>query len=135
MSPRISAGLLLEAAAEPRGQVVDAVGEPEHLDEVVGVLLPLLGLVQAGDVLDVLAEAEVVVEHRVVGQVRQRGAGLDACRRGGPAMNAHPFVGSSMPDARPRKVDFPAPLGPTSMTSSPGPILRSSSETRPMPSP
>src|SRR6478735_285403 len=45
-------GLLLEAAAEPRRQVVDAVVEAEHVDQVVGVLLPLLGLVQAGDVLD-----------------------------------------------------------------------------------
>ena len=73
--------LLLEAAAERHRQVVDAGGETDHLDHVDRLLLPVLGAVEPGDVLEVLPDAEVVVEHRLVGQVRHGGPRLDRADR------------------------------------------------------
>ena len=43
--------------------------EPEVLEQVGGVLLPAVGVVQPGDVLEVLPHREVVVEHRLVAEV------------------------------------------------------------------
>src|SRR6478735_1990061 len=69
--------LLLEATAERGREIVDPRCEADHLDQVDRLLLPPFGLVQPGDVLEVLPHTEVVVEHRLVGQVRDRRPRLD----------------------------------------------------------
>ena len=77
--------LLAQAAAERRRQVVGPVGEPDDVEEVGGVLLPVVGVVQAGDVLEVLPHAEVVVEHRLVAEVGRARRGPRSSRRRGRA--------------------------------------------------
>ena len=64
-----------QTAAEARGQVIGTVVEPEVVEEVGRVLLPVLVAVQPGDVLEVLPDRQVLVERRRVREVRQRGAG------------------------------------------------------------
>ena len=77
---------LAEAAAEAGRQVVGAVAEAEPVEQLVEVGLVDRHPVQRGDVGEVLAHGQVVVEHRVVGEVahrrpRRRGAGRLAERR------------------------------------------------------
>ena len=50
---------------------------PSEPEQVGGVRLPLVGPVQAGDVLEVLPHAEVVVEDRLIAQVRRVGPGVE----------------------------------------------------------
>ena len=53
------------------------VARPSRSQQVVGLSLPVVPSVQPCDVLEVLAQAEIVVEHRLVAEVRGCGAGLD----------------------------------------------------------
>ena len=57
------------------------------LEQVGGVLLPALGAVQLGDVLEVLPHGEVVVEHRLVAEVAGERPGVE--RTGGVAEHRH----------------------------------------------
>ena len=61
--------LLAQSAAERRRQLVGAIGQADGVQQLVGPLLPLRPAVQPGDVLEVLAHGEVVVEDRLVGEV------------------------------------------------------------------
>ena len=66
--------------AQP-SQRVGAMREPELLEERFGDGVATRTAVQARDVFDVLANAQVVVEHRVVGDERQRGSCADGADR------------------------------------------------------
>jgi hypothetical protein len=57
------------------------VGQVERVEQHRGALLPGVGPVESGDVLQVLVDAEVVVEDGGVGDPRRGGTGLDAPRR------------------------------------------------------
>ena len=66
--------LLAQPPAERRRQLVGPLGETEPIQQVGGRPLPFVVAVQAGDVLEVLAHAEIVVEDRLVAQVGDRSA-------------------------------------------------------------
>ena len=96
------------------------------LEQVGGVLLPAVGAVQPGDVLEVLPHGEVVVEHRLVAEVADvNGPGVE--RAGGVAerRSTVPAVGSSSPAASRSSVVLPLPLCPSSTTRSPAATSRS----------
>ena len=81
--------LLLEPATERGGEVVDPIHQPDHVDEVDSLLLPVVGAVQSCDVLEVLPHRQVVVEDRLIGQVGHSRSCLDRADRmpgdlGGP---------------------------------------------------
>src|SRR5581483_11274521 len=114
--------LLPHALGEVGREVVDALVEPEAGDEVGGRALPVLHAVEAGDVLQVLFQAEVVVEDGLVTEVRR---GAPGGQGAGPGPRTSPSLGSSRPATQASSVDFPAPLGPTRATNSPSPISRS----------
>ena len=54
--------------------------EAEAVAERLGVVVPAVAAVELRDVLGVLAQREVVVEHRVVGEERRGGPGLDVAQ-------------------------------------------------------
>ena len=64
-------GLLAQPAAERRRQLVGPFGQADCLEQLVGPRLPLLLAMQPGDVLEVFAHGEVVVEDRLVGEMRE----------------------------------------------------------------
>ena len=74
-------GLLPHAVAEFAGQRVLPLGEAEPLEQEADPRLGVLDPVQGGDVAEVLAEAEVFVEDRRVGDVGEGAAGLDRAGR------------------------------------------------------
>ena len=106
---------LAEAAAEPGGQVVGAVAEPDPVEELVDVGIVDGHAVQRGDVREVLAHGQVVVEHGVVGEVAHRRPRREE-PAGSPSTVISPSLSSRRPATRARKVDLPEPLCPTSAT-------------------
>ena len=99
-------------ASRRHRQVVDASGEPDHLDHVHRLLFPVVGAVEVGDVLEVLPDAQIVVEDRLVGQVMKT-------RRRGPRSTRSddhrpsPYPGSlptSIPVSMRSSVVLPLPL-------------------------
>ena len=116
----------------PRLNVVGSssarVGHAEHLAEGVAVLLPVLEPVQSGEVLEVLTQAEVVVEDRLVAQVRRRGACLiDPTAL--PKTATEPVDDSSSPATMRSSVVLPLPLWPSSAIRSPASTVRSNGPT------
>ena len=104
-------GLLAHAAAEPRRQVVGAIGELEPLHDLAARCLPIVDAVQAGDVLEVFPHAEIVVERRVVARVAERGTRVEvipprARRRAPTPLGRFDETRRSTPS----RVDLPAPL-------------------------
>ena len=72
------------------GQVAGPAREAERLDEFAARGLPVVDAMKRGDVLEVLPDAEVVVEHGIVGCVAELGAGRE--RAGLVAVDEHPTV-------------------------------------------
>ena len=127
MRPEGDRRLLAQAAAERDGQVVGPLVDAEVAEEVGGVLLPVVAAVQAGDVLEVLPDRQVLVEGRVVGDVADTAA--RAAERAGVVaaeLDDARRSGSSRPAAIRRNVVLPEPLWPMSTTASPGSTVRSS---------
>ena len=98
-----------------------------------GVALPVVDAVQAGDVLEVLPQRQVVVERRRVAEPRQQRGGPPGCRRRCRPILTVPSVGSSRPAAIFIIVVLPLPLWPTRATLAPTSIIeRQRFERRPV---
>ena len=125
-SPRASDVFWRRPAAEAARQVVGAVGDAEAVEQVCGPLLPALGLVQAGHVLDVLGRGSGRRTRRGRRGGRRGRPARRSTRRGRRRSSTLPSDGSSSPASIADSVVFPDPLVPTRTTRSPCSIVRSS---------
>ena len=104
--------LLPHPARQLRGQRTPLVGQLELGEKRRDPLDRVGNAVQSADEAEVLLDGQVVEELRLVGHERQRPLGVD---------RPLPEVGTMMPARQRSVVVFPAPFGPTSPSTSPGP--------------
>ena len=113
--------LLLHPAGELAGQLVGLVGDLELLQQGLHERLVVGDAVDAGDERQMLANRQIVEEPRLVGKERERALGRDRIGGQVDAGDADvPPLRGMMPARQRSVVVFPAPLGPTRPSTSPG---------------